>query len=193
MPANGSDMKPVMVKFCILLVFAITLYCPSMSHAVNLNSVSVKADTGQQAAFDRNLNRWRNLTDSQKEYYRKLYKRYCSLSADKRDFLKKQMVTFYKLPANVQRLIMNNYKRLKRLPENDRRSFFSLVKKYQRLPDSKKSLVRKAFRKVRTLPKDRQLKLFHLLLKENQKPNPALRKVIKDFLEHEGLSSRNRP
>jgi hypothetical protein len=144
------------------------------------------ADYGQSLSR-RNLARWENLSESQKMHFRKLYRQYRSLPVEKQVLLKGKLEAFSRLPKKVQRLVLNNSKRLMALSEDDRRSFYRLIKKYQKLPPSKKFQVHRAFRKVRTLPKAKQLELFHLLIEENRKPRPAIRKVIKDFLIQAGL------
>jgi hypothetical protein len=186
----GTHKKQTAGTLLILSVFFLffsQLYVPGvviMSHAD-----SIKATDQKKSVSDRNLIRWKSMSEGQKNRFRKLNEQYQSMPVEQQTLLKRNMETFNKLPKKVRHLILNNYKMLKVLSEDNRKSFFRLIKNYQKLPPNKRNRVHKAFKKVRTLPKAKQLEFFYLLIEENTKQNPAIRKVIKKFLIKAGLSA----
>ena len=115
-----------------------------------------------------------------------LQKQYTAMSPKEQALLNRRLETFNKLPLKMQRIILRNGKRLAALSDDDRQSFYRLVRKYRKLQDSEKAQVHKAFKKIKKMPKEKQLRLFHLLLEENKKAAPAIKKLIKDFLKQAG-------
>ena len=169
-----------LVVLSVFIMFFLMSAIPglvAMSHAKSKNIKDNKKPVSSE-----NITRWENLSETQKDHFRKLYKQYQSMSVEKQTLLLEKKEIFNKLPENVRNIIQNNYKTLKVLSDNDRKSFFRLIRKYQKLPSPKKALVHKAFRKVKTLSKAKQLELFYLLIAENTKTKPEIRKLIKNFL-----------
>ena len=188
MPYSGTHKKQkarTIRVIPVLIMFFLMLAVPALS-AVARAAADKVADY-RQSVSKHNLARWKNLSESDKARFRNLYKQYLSLPAEKQALLKDKLEAFSKLPKKAQRLVLHNGKRLMALSKEDRQSFYRLIKKYQKLPPSQKAQVHRAFRKVRTLPKAKQLELFRLLIKENRKQRPAIRKIIKDFLIQAGL------
>ena len=150
---------------------------------VSVQPSSAEESGKQIPVAEKNLARWKKMGEAGREHYRKLYEQYSSLSAEEQALLKKKQKQFNELPRKVQEIILRNSKMLTSLSREDRRSFYRLIKKYRNLPPSKKAQVHRAFKKIRGLSKKKRQELFFLLLEENKKDKPKIKKVIRDFLK----------
>jgi hypothetical protein len=175
-----SDFWIKPVRCCrVLLILLVILFSVQPSSA---------EENGQQIpVVEKNLARWKKMGESGREYYRKLYEQYISLSAEEQTLLKKKQKQFNKLDRKVREIILRNSKMLASLSREDRRSFYRLIKKYRNLSPSKKAQVHRAFKKIRGLSKEKRQELFSLLLEENRKDKPKIKKVIRDFLKQAEL------
>ncbi len=162
---------------CLFMLLAVLVSVPAGAAGRNVVQQSIAEET---------LNRWEKMSESRKEHFRMLQKQYKAMPAKEQALLNRRLETFNKLPLKMQRIILRNGKRLAALSYDDRQSFYRLVARYKKLPDSGKAQVHKAFKKVKKMPKEKQLQLFYLLLEENKKVAPAIKKLIREFLKQAG-------
>lgn len=173
LPADIPKRKGLFL-LCMFLLFVAFLGIPKLSVA--------QGKAGIQSPEQEKMAQWKKMSQADREYFRTLYRKYSFLSKKEQDLLEKKLQQFKELPLKVQKIILKNSRLLSTLSEEDRQSFYRLIKKYRNLPPAGKKQVHKAFRKIKKLPKAKQLQLFHLLLAENRKTGPRIKKVIRDFL-----------
>ncbi len=177
LPADIPKRQGLFLLYLIFL-FVVFLCIPGLSVAQD--------EAKPRFPAQENLVQWKKMSQSDREHFRELYRKYSSLSKKEQNLLRKKLQQFKGLPLKVQKIILKNSKLLSALSEDDRQSFYRLIKKYRNLPPSKRAQVHRAFRKLKKLPKAQQLRLFHLLLAENRKPGPHIKKVIRDFFVRNG-------
>jgi phage-related protein len=114
--------------------------------------VSVRAQSAPTAPPNAALERWRSLSEAQKERVRNAYRALSKLPRTEQQRIVQRYQHFRSRSAVQRQALREQYKAFRRLPPNERRAIRQSFERYRKLSDAQRARMRQSLRELGQLP-----------------------------------------